>query len=436
MKSTFFNISKLSLLMALLCFQFAFAETGAELVKIQEPDLYASFVIYAGGESKADDFFRYWTKKDIENYYRKKASGLHRWTDPSLPLVPTTPNLFAQFNGKLLEITGELYALKRIQREARKTPGTIVLNELEYSDLNPNGSKPDAIIYRIDGNYLNLDGIGEAKLNVNGYDRKQAEKYLDYWKENGMTVRLKDGSSKWFPANKIRIQVKGKPKLLSRANQKRFRDLEKITILYTTSQVSGFKGTEHKLNVSVDALRDAFSIYISKLRKNRPPLRGANRRHFSEPNTQEEVHHFKVSLNNWLMENGRFPRQSDNPMGWYLAKSIKAMGGQSEVYIEFADGDTKKYLVSHGKIPSIGSLERAIERRTPSDKGAIEALENYLYIYGDKALPLLDRLKSKSGAWQNYLNPFNMKRLQKYINSPQQPAGGECPYRLLGKKAA
>jgi len=193
-------------------------------VSIDLPNLYHVFQTYLGQE-KSDAILKKWMRPEIK-FFLEKIRGLDHSLSNANWIPESDDDLIRRYGSLVFGVLGEAH-LNMIART--NYPDLNLLNELDYDCLNQKGKKPDGLLYTINGKFLVIHRVLEAKLGNGGYNPIQARSYRHEWRKarGGISISY-HGRVLAFPSDRIHVQLSKKTIPIQKLSQL---DLEKITIL-------------------------------------------------------------------------------------------------------------------------------------------------------------------------------------------------------------
>lgn len=342
-----------------------------------------------------DECFLLYAK--IENLVQK-ASGKTK---------PTEDFLYAHYGDHLFGVLGEVYA--SAYARANLEPGEGLLDEFHYDVLNPDGNKPDGLVYRTAGEKLILKRVLESKMGRATYSPAQAEGYLKTWQQRGIVV-AQSGKSQHFPPELVFVTIGLKTFRLQHIEEQQLRT---ITTLIGTSDSRTFAGEYVRLPFRATTARsmvyDFMGLFLNSLphRPKEPTLLPSLR--------PEEIPDFAVAIVDFVIENGRWPKTS-SPDGLerFLAKEISARGGQATVFQNDLSAGLRHYLTLYGVIPAIGPMRRRLLESSPSAPGALSTLRAYVRSYERRLtpIPIVGELRRRSPEWATHFEEHSAEDLR------------------------
>jgi len=377
---------------------------GYELVMSEMPALYRA-VAKESGINSAIEFFADWEKQDID-FLRGKFRGLLDVTHPDKPFVPDLGRLSLSYDTHIFGCAGEAYGNVRMRKLLK--PGELYMDSSEYDRLNPDGNKPDGLIYSIEGENIVLSKIMESKLGSSSWSASQIQGFLDQWSRNG----IKDKDGRHFRPDHIFFQTAAGRRTISSMTVETARE---NAVLVATRALTEFPGTLAQLPISATQLRSSGITYLDNLRANRSAPKGSSK----EPTPVlegEQLEDFKVALEDFMVEHRRWPGNSDGPLGAFLAKTINRRGGQTKVLINDLPGYFRHYLTVWGSLPAMSPFANNILAMDPAHPEAASVLRSYIRKYESRKLgapsQIHDLLIKTNPAWVAFFEAHPLESLR------------------------
>jgi len=403
-------ISKLIFALSLLVPVTAWAELrGAALVHAEMPALYDA-CFQELGATKAEAFFADWELSEIA-FLRTKFAKLLALTDATRPFVPTADRLSLSFQTHIFGCAGEAYGNARMRLALSEVPDSQFLDSHDYDRLNPHGTKPDGVLYRIENDRIIVLRILESKLGSSAWSASQIQGFIKQWSTKGLTVVDSEASRHFGPeAITIRTASGGIP--VSSASVDTIR---RIAVLVSTRDQPEFPGELARLPMSSSELRSVGLRYIAELRGSRSAAPGSH----AEPAPQLEgqtLEDFRKTLEDFMVENRRWPNSTDGVVGEYLIKNIGRRGGQTKVFLNDIPGYFRHFLTLYGKLPAMSPLQHQISSLDPENPEAASILRAYIRKYETRVLgepsPIHALLVARHPGWQEFFRRHPLESLR------------------------
>lgn len=216
----------------------AFSNTSYDTSYVEKalPELYQAAIAVLG-EQRGRRFLAGWGPQELSGIFNSiEFFDRHRsGKAPNTPFQPQSPQeTLNNFTIQLYGILGEVIGGVEVKRRFDINPESpnnryFFLSEPEYRLLNGSGSKPDGLVYTIEGDRLLIHQILESKLGRSQYKTSQALGYLHEWQAHGIAI----GDRIY---RDIELLVDGKRVSIAYAH---LRDLERTTLLVCTRSQYG-----------------------------------------------------------------------------------------------------------------------------------------------------------------------------------------------------
>lgn len=357
------------------------APRGRELVRETLPELDQAFVETVG-EATTERLFAHWGPTDIA-FFRLKNHALleHFLTDAPIPSVA---RLFASRGANAVSTFGEVFGIAHFG-VAPRPRGAWFYDEVGYDAYNAAGRRPDGLLVQVERDRLVLHQVFESKIGTSGFDTDQSRKYLGIWKTRGMVLPVKGVTHPFSPKQIFLRDRQGGLHPIGTVDQP---FLEAHTTLVATRAHPEFAGTVLRLPCTAVQAQEAALRWIELLARDRP----VEQRHenFVVPalETADEVHDYRTSLRDFLVEKGRWPKTTGAAgVELFLAREISRRRGQVRAFVEDLDDATRALLASRRIVPAMHPFERRLLEMSPRDPGALSALAAYRLAIEDDAEP-------------------------------------------------
>lgn len=228
---------------------------GPSYVKKVLPYVYEAVTATLGDQ--ADDFFREWTKQEVQFFAEKLDSLIVRLQQGKLTKAQQE-ELLKAYHKMILGTLGETYGLSLLRAKYRDDPQILIMDEIQYAidnnEVLEDNNRPDGLAYSIEGNRLIVHEIMESKMS-DGIDRAQVAGWIARWRANGIRV-----GQKHFRPDKIFFEHSGVRRPLKGIRQKRVLE---IMLGVTRGRLSQLTGDARSIDMSAKGARQISARIVS-----------------------------------------------------------------------------------------------------------------------------------------------------------------------------
>lgn len=305
---------------------------------------------------------------------------------------------------------GEMYLDHYMGEWIKQSPESRFIDSPSYDRRNVDGTRPDGLVVRLDGDSVIVEKILESKMGPAEYRPDQTYGFGRVWQTIGLT--LPDGTH--FAPEKIKIGAGRTPILdLDLKQPDGMATMERAMMLFASEPKNGFAGEVVRTPFSsaqLESLSHRFAAYgwlgdkakpahvtellgrqapLPRYRPRRkafrePYIRAAKDRELAErlpekaPPVRNDAN--DNALVHYIQENLRFPSSDAPELAAYMRSSF---GGQMAVFVDLLDDETRSRLADAGRGPAIGPMENWLRRADPKEDGDLvrSISEIYTRIY-------------------------------------------------------
>lgn len=325
---------------------------------------------------------------------------------------------------RVVGAVGELYLDHFMGNWIKAHPESQFIDSPSYDRQNVDGTRPDGLVVRVEGDHLVVEKILESKMGPAEYRPDQTYGFGRVWQTVGLT--LPDGTH--FLPDKIKVGSAKTPVLeLDLMSVAGMAEMEKAMMLFASEPKGGFAGEVVRTPFSssqLESLSKRFAGYgwlgekakpehVSGLLSRQPPLPKyrPRRKAFREPyirptkdrelavRSPEKAPPVRSDANDnalvhYIQENNRFPGTDNRELASYMRSSF---GGQMSVFVDLLDDETRNRLADAGRAPAIGPMEYWLRKADPKQDGdliqSVSTIFNRIYGKKNSGDCAYDRLK-------------------------------------------